>query len=187
MNTKAETLTKSVLACLFAALVSIGAYIALPLPGSPVPIVLQNMFIMLAALVLGPWWGLAATGLYLLLGLLGMPVFSGGTGGFAKLLGPTGGYLIGYIPASVIMGFIALSGRRRILFNIAACLAGSIVVNSFGILRLKSLLNLSWGKALAAGLYPFIPGDLVKIALASLLAPRLFAAIASLTHQGNDA
>ena len=187
MDNRAEKLTKVVLTCLFVALISIGAYIALPLPGSPVPIVLQNMFIMLAALILGPWWGLAATCLYLLLGLLGMPVFSGGTGGVAKLLGPTGGYLVGYIPAAIIMGLVARIGRRKAFQNMIACLAGMSIVDALGVLRLKTVLDIGWGKALAAGLYPFIVGDLIKIGLASLLAPKLFAAMESLTEKDHDA
>jgi len=186
MNRKSNELTNAVLSCLFAALISIGAFIALPVPGSPVPIVLQNMFIMLAALILGPKWGLFATVLYLLFGLLGLPVFSGGAGGIAKLLGPTGGYLIGYIPASVVMGFIAIKGKRKVPINIFACLAGMTIVYAFGIVWLKSVLGIEWGKALAAGLYPFILGDIVKIALASLLAPRLFAGIEILTGRDAD-
>jgi len=186
MNRKSNELTNAVLSCLFAALISIGAFIALPVPGSPVPIVLQNMFIMLAALILGPKWGLFATILYLLFGLLGLPVFSGGAGGIAKLLGPTGGYLIGYIPASVVMGFIAIKGKRKVLINIFACLTGMTIVYAFGIVWLKSVLDIEWGKALAAGLYPFILGDIIKIALASLLAPRLFAGIEILTGRDAD-
>ncbi|MDP2791124.1 MAG: biotin transporter BioY [Rectinemataceae bacterium] len=187
MDNSAKNLTKAVLSSLFVALISIGAYIALPLPGSPVPIVLQNMFIMLAALILGPWWGLTATSLYLLLGLLGMPVFSGGTGGIAKLLGPTGGYLVGYIPATIVMGLIAKLGGRKFFPNLIACLVGMAIVDAFGILRLKAVLDLGWGKALAAGLFPFIPGDLIKIVLASLAAPKLYSAMESLATHGDDA
>lgn len=187
MDNSAKNLTKAVLSSLFVALISIGAYIALPLPGSPVPIVLQNMFIMLAALLLGPWWGLAATSLYLLLGTLGMPVFSGGAGGIAKLLGPTGGYLVGYLPATIIMGLIAKLGGRKFLTNIIACLVGLAIVYTFGVLRLKALLDLGWGKALAAGLFPFIAGDLIKIGLASIAAPKLHSAMESLAARGDDA
>ncbi len=94
------------MACLFAALISIGAYIAIPIPGTPVPIVLQNMFIILAGFILGPWWGLAAVIFYLMLGAAGLPVFSGGTGGLVKFAGPTGGYLLGYIPAIIVFGLV---------------------------------------------------------------------------------
>ena len=186
MNPRTNELTNAVLACLFAALISIGAFIALPVPGSPVPIVLQNMFIMLAAILLGPWWGLLATSIYLLFGILGMPVFSGGAGGMAKLLGPTGGYLFGYIPATVAMGFISRKGKRKILPNLISCAVGMAIVYLFGIARLKAVLEADWGRALAAGLYPFIIGDIIKITLASLLAPKLSAGMESLMEYENN-
>jgi biotin transport system substrate-specific component len=187
MNMKTNELTNAVLACLFAALISIGAYIAIPLPGTPIPIVLQNMFIMLAALLLGPWWGLLAVAFYLLFGILGMPVFSGGTGGIAKLIGPTGGYLIGFIPAVVVMGWIGRKGRRTFPANMVACVAGMVIVYIFGVVRLKTVLDAGWGQSLAAGLYPFIIGDIIKIILASLLTPRLFTGIKSLMDEDVDA
>lgn len=187
MNPKARELTYTALSCLFSALISIGAFVAVPIPASPVPIVLQNMFIMLAALILGPWWGLLSTGIYLFLGLLGMPVFSGGAGGIAKLLGPTGGYLLGYLPATVVMGVIARKGGGKTIHHFIACFAGMAVVYFFGVWRLKSVLDAEWRKALAAGLYPFIIGDLIKMTLASLLAPRLLAGIEALVSRESDA
>lgn len=187
MNMKTNELTYAVLACLFAALISIGAFIAIPVPGSPVPIVLQNMFIMLAAILLGPWWGLLSISLYLLFGLLGMPVFSGGAGGIAKLLGPTGGYLFGYIPGTVAMGLISRKSKRKPLGDIVACLVGMAIVYAFGIARLKFVLATDWGRSLAAGFYPFIIGDLAKIALTALLAPRLSAGMESLLERESDA
>ncbi|MBL8966781.1 MAG: biotin transporter BioY [Spirochaetaceae bacterium] len=163
-----------VLACLFAALISVGAYIAIPLPGTPVPIVLQNLFIMLAALLLGPTWGLAALGVYLVLGALGLPVFSGGTGGFARFLGPTGGYLLGYIPAVLAMGLVSRLGEKRRWWRDAlALLLGSLIVYACGVPWLKAAIKGSWEKALAGGLLPFLPGDAIKIILAVLLAGRL--------------
>jgi len=163
-----------VLACLFAALISVGAYIALPLPGTPVPIVLQNLFIMLAGLLLGPGWGLAATLVYLALGALGLPVFSGGTGGFARFLGPTGGYLLGYIPAVLAMGLVSRTGgKRRWWRDLLALVLGCAIVYAVGVPWLKATIKGSWQKALVGGLFPFLPGDAIKIALAVLLAGRL--------------
>ncbi len=111
-------LSQAIMACLFAALISVGAYAAFPIPGTPVPIVLQNMFIMLAGFISGPWWGLVSVVFYLILGSVGLPVFSGGTGGFAKLAGPTGGYLVGYIPAVIVFGLISKLGKGKWIFNI---------------------------------------------------------------------
>lgn len=186
MNPINDKLTNSILACLFAALISIGAYIAFPLPGTPVPIVLQNMFIMITVLVLGPWWGLASVLIYLTLGAGGMPVFAGGTGGFMKFVGPTGGYLFGYIPAAVAIGLIARKGKGTLQANILACAAGLAIVYLFGVVQLKFVLNSSWGKAISAGFLPFIIGDLIKIALAVVLTPRLIKGLEHLAERESD-
>jgi biotin transport system substrate-specific component len=98
------------LSCLFAALCCAGAFISIPLPAIPVPVVLSNLFAVLAGLLLGPYWGGFSVFLYLVIGALGFPVFSGGTSGLAHFAGPAGGYLAGYLLAAVMAGFIA---RRR--------------------------------------------------------------------------
>lgn len=162
------------LSCLFAALISVGAYIALPLPGTPVPIVFQNFFIMLAALLVGPVWGLASVLLYLCLGALGLPVFAGGAGGFARFLGPTGGYLIGYIPAVLVMGLVSrLGAERRWWRDCLAVAVGSAIVYACGLPWLKMVVKGSWEKAIVVGLLPFLPGDAIKAALAFFIAGRL--------------
>ena len=180
MESNFPELTKAVLSCLFAALMAIGAYVAIPLPGTPVPIVLQNLFIIVAAAVLGPGWGFLSVLLYLIFGLVGMPVFSGGTGGIAKLLGPTGGYLIGYLPASLVIGLIANRGKQRFLVLILAGLAGMAIVYCLGVTWIKLSLGITWGRALASGLIPFLPGDLAKILLAAFLVPRVAAGMTAL-------
>jgi biotin transport system substrate-specific component len=179
-------LTSAIMACLFAALISIGAYIAIPIPGTPVPIVLQNMFIILAGFILGPWWGLASVIFYLVLGAAGMPVFSGGTGGLVKLAGPTGGYLFGFIPGIVVFGLVSGLGKRTWYFNIVAGILGMAIVYVFGVARLKTVLGVDWTKALATGLIPFIPGDIAKIVIASLLAPPILKAIHHIEQQTGD-
>jgi biotin transport system substrate-specific component len=163
-----------VLAALFAALIAAGTFISIPLPFSPVPIVLQNLFSLLSGLVLGPVLGAAAVGLYLLAGLIGAPVFAGAAGGIPRILGPTGGFLLGYLFSAFTAGLIAGRPRRgtprwRIIL---AVLAGLLVIYAPGLLRLRLGLD-SWGKTLAAGLIPFIPGDLIKGIIAVLIAPRL--------------
>lgn len=180
MDTRAKNLAYAVLSSLFAALMAVGAFIAIPLPISPIPIVLQTMFMLLAALVLGPWWAGLSTLLYLLLGLIGLPVFSGGTGGPATFLGPTGGYLLGYIPCSILVGLIGGKARDRKLLLFFACLVGMLPVYALGVLRLRAVLDSSWERAFAAGFFPFIPGDLAKSLLAAILAPKLSAGIRSM-------
>lgn len=153
---------------LFAALTAAGAFIAIPL--GPVPLVLQNMFVLLTGLILGPVWGLASVGLYLLAGALGFPVFAGGTGGLGRLFGPTGGYLLGYLPAVFITGLAASSGRQAAWKDILALILGSLVVYAAGVPWLKAVTGMAWSKALAAGMYPFLPGDVLKIAAAAMAA-----------------
>ena len=104
---------RTVLIALGAASTAVGAFIAIPLPFSPVPIVLQNFFILLIALVLGPRMGTASVALYLLVGALGLPVFAGGKGGFAHFFGPTGGYLAGFLLSAWITGVLAGGGHRQ--------------------------------------------------------------------------
>jgi len=187
MEPRPGDLTKAVLSCLFAAFISLGAYIAVPIPGTPVPIVLQNFFIILAASALGPWWGLMSVGIYLVFGLMGLPVLSGGTGGPSRFLGPTGGYLVGYIPAVLAMGWISRIGKRGFLVHLSSGIAGMAIVYALGVVRLKSLLDLDWSRSFATGLLPFLPGDVVKIVLAALAAPRIGVGIASLDARDSDA
>ncbi|HUX51736.1 MAG TPA: biotin transporter BioY [Spirochaetia bacterium] len=172
-----------VLASLFAALTAVGAYISIPIPGSPVPVVAQNLFVLLAGMLLGWRWGAASIGAYLVVGILGLPVFSGGRGGIAHLLGPTGGYLIGFLVAAAVAGFIvhgsggpawldnspnrstgraARSARR----DIAAAIAGSAVIYAFGVPWLKIVTHMSWKAAAVAGIVPFLVGDVLKAAAA---------------------
>lgn len=170
------------LTALFAALIAAGTFIAIPLPFSPVPVVLQNIFALLAGLVLGPLRGGAAVGLYLIAGTIGAPVFAGASGGVVHLLGPTGGFLLGYLLAALTAGLIAGNPRpgkplplRRIIPAVAA---GFLVVYVPGVLRLKGALDLSWARALGAGFFPYLIGDALKGIIAVIIAPRLRRAVA---------
>ena len=161
---------------LFAALTAAGAFIAIPV--GPVPIVLQNLLALLSGIVLGPFLGSAAVGLFLLAGLLNFPVFSGG-GGIVRFAGPTGGYLIGYLFAALVAGLIA--GRPKANAStkffqmriIIAVIAAFLVIYIPGLIWLKTRVNLDWGKTLLTGFVPFIVGDALKGIAAVLIAPRL--------------
>jgi biotin transport system substrate-specific component len=166
-----ETLRKTVLASLMAALIAVGAYIHIPL--GPVPIVLQNYFVLLAGLLLGARWGASAVAVYVLLGAIGLPVFHGGKAGIGHLLGPTGGYLAGFVAAAFVAGWIAERAGDRASGRIAAVLAGTLVIYLFGVPWLKAVTLLSWNKALVAGMVPFLPGDALK-ATAAVLTVRTF-------------
>ncbi len=153
-----------VYASLFAALTAAGAFIAIPI--GPVPIVLQNFFVLLCGLLLGSRWGLASVGIYLLAGTLGLPVFAGGTGGIGRIIGPTGGYLLGYLPAVFVAGWIVEKTKPGLLFDLTAMICASIILYGCGLIWLKIITGLTWGKTLALGMYPFLLGDALKIAAA---------------------
>lgn len=161
-----EQLRMTVHASLLAALIAAGAYIAVPI--GPVPIVLQNMFILLAGLLLGSRWGLAAVGIYLLAGACGFPVFAGGTGGIGRFAGPTGGYLIGYLPAVFIVGLF--SKYEKTGLDVIGMILATFVIYTTGVSWLQIITGMVFSKALAVGMYPFLVGDAFKIAAAAAIA-----------------
>jgi biotin transport system substrate-specific component len=155
-------------ASLFAALMAAGAYLAIPI--GPVPIVLQNMFVFLAGLLLGSRWGLASVAVYLLAGIVGLPVFAGGTGGIGRIFGPTGGFLLGYLPVVFLVGRMGERLPRRMVWDVAAMITGAMVLYACGVSWLAGVTGLPVGKALALGMAPFLPGDALKIAAAGMIA-----------------
>ncbi len=163
-----EKLRWMVLASLMAALTAVGAYIHVPI--GPVPIVLSTLFVLLSGLLLGSRWGLASMALYLFVGAIGMPVFSGGRGGFAHFLGPTGGYLFGYVLASWLTGFIAERSRGIFILEIFSVIMGELAIYSLGLPWLKMVTQMSWSKTLLVGMVPFLIGDAVKASVALILA-----------------
>ena len=171
MDASAQQLKRMVYAALMAALTAAGAYIAIPV--GPVPIVLQNLFIMLAGLLLGGRWGLSSVAVYLLAGALGLPVFAGGTGGLGKFVGPTGGYLLGFAAAAYLIGIISEMGRGRVAIDVMAMVAGTLVIYAFGVSWLKVVTGMSFSKALTVGMLPFLIGDALKIAAAIPIARAL--------------
>jgi biotin transport system substrate-specific component len=167
MNSAGQ-LRMMVFASLLAALMAAGAFLSIPI--GPVPLVLQNMFVFLAGLLLGSRWGLASVAVYLLAGACGLPVFAGGAGGIGRIVGPTGGYLLGYLPAVFIVGTVAEKGGQCTFTDVMALVCGSVVVYAGGLGWLKILTGLTWSKTLAVGLYPFLLGDALKIAAAAVIA-----------------
>lgn len=168
-ETNPPDLRRTVLTALFTALIIIGGYIAFPIPFSPVPIVLSDFFVMLTGLCLGIS-GVSSIGLFLFLGVLGLPVFTGGKSGLAVFMGPTGGFLISYLIATVAAGFLShLGGKPSRIKDILALITANLIIFGMGIPWLKMILNVSWERALALGLLPFLPGNLIKIAAAFIL------------------
>ena len=160
-------LHKLVLASLMAALIAVGGYIAVPI--GPVPIVLQNLFVLVAALLLGSRWGSAAVAVYLLAGTCGLPVFAGGGGGIGHLFGPRGGYLFGFLLAAFVVGKISELSGRSPLVEIVGMILGSLLIYAVGVPWLKTILGFDYGKALAVGMYPFVIGDILKIVAAFVI------------------
>ena len=157
-----------VYASLLAALTAASALIIIPI--GEVPVVLYNFFILMMGLLLGSRWGAASIAVYLLAGGLGLPVFAGGKGGIAILLGPTGGYLIGFLPAVFIIGFISEKFRQRFSYDIIAMLCGTAVIYAFGVIQLKIVLGKTWMVTMALGVFPFIIFDIVKVVAAAVTA-----------------
>jgi biotin transport system substrate-specific component len=157
-----------VYASLIAALTAVGAYISIPI--GPVPIVLQSLFILLAGVLLGKEWGTASVGIYLLAGAAGLPVFAGGTGGIGRFFGPTGGYLIGFLPGVYITGLISGKTKKNVFKDVTAMICGTALIYAFGVSWLKVLTGIEIARAFAVGMIPFIPGDALKIAAGALIA-----------------
>jgi len=145
---------------LFAALTAVGAQVSIPI--GPVPITLQVLFVLLSGLILGPRLGFLSQAVYLVAGAIGLPVFAGFSGGFAYLYGPTGGYLLAFPLAAFVVGWIAPESGEKVSRMLAASLLGVLVIYLLGWLRLGLFLGGDFGKALALGVLPFVPVDVVK-------------------------
>ena len=141
----------------------------LSLPIGPVPISLATLGVLLAAYVIGPLKGAAACLIYLIIGTIGIPVFSGFQGGLAKLAGPTGGYLIGYLPLVLIAGCFIHYFHDKIWMQVIGMCLGTAVLYIIGTFWLAHVAGLTFNEALAAGVLPFIVGDIIKIIAAIAL------------------
>ena len=172
-GTKKLTTYQLTLTAVMAAVICVLGPISMAIPISPVPISLASMAVYLAVTVLGMKLGTLSCLIYLLLGLVGLPVFSGGSAGAAKLFGPTGGYRVGYLFLALIAG--AFVGRytenkwKSIAFAALGMVLGTMVLYALGTAWLAYSAGMDFQAALWAGVIPFIPGDLVKMVIAVLL------------------
>jgi biotin transport system substrate-specific component len=159
-----------------AALVAVASQIRIPLGFTPVPINGGTFAVMVVGAALGAQRGAAALAVYLMAGLVGIPVFAGASGGVDVAFGATGGYLLGYLVAAVLIGAAAERGAdRRVRSAIPAMLVGSLVIYALGASWLAVSLNISmfgWtNSAWSMGIAPFLAGDVVKLVLAGLVLP----------------
>lgn len=174
-NQKIKT-KQMVLIALMTAVTCVLGPLSIPLPFSPVPISLTNFAIFLAIFVLGMKNGTISFIIYLLLGAVGVPVFSSFRGGFQVLAGPTGGYLIGFIFLALIMGFALDHFDRKLVPTIIGMIIGMAVCYAFGTVWLAKLLSLSFKEGLMMGVIPYLPGDAAKIIIAAIVGPKLYGA-----------
>jgi biotin transport system substrate-specific component len=148
------------------------AQVSVPVAGSPVPITGQTLAVVLTAAALGPARGVAGQALYLLLGAVGLPFYSEASGGLDVVSGATGGYLIGFLPAALLIGLAARQGQdRRVTRALPLFVAGQLVIFAVGVPWLAVAADLTAAQALEAGFTPFLLGGLVKAVVAGLLLP----------------
>jgi biotin transport system substrate-specific component len=162
---------------IFTALTAIGAFISIPI--GPVPITLQSFFVLLSGIFLGSKKALFSQITYLLLGLIGFPIFAGFTGGIQSIFKPSFGFIIGYVAAAYVVGKITESGTFAHIGIWTAVLTGTLTIYAFGLpymyysLNIMLSSNLSVFKILQLGMLAFIPGDLLKAIIAVFLAKKL--------------
>ena len=161
-----------VYAALFGSLTAAGALIVIPLP--PVPITAQTFFLNVSAVLLGGQLGALSQFIYVMLGVVGIPVFAGGTAGLGVIFGPTGGYLLGFIVAAFVIGMVnRMKNSAGIFWNIFSMLIGMLIIYLLGSLQLSLVAKMSFQKALTIGVLPFILGDIIKVLLAAIISTRL--------------
>jgi biotin transport system substrate-specific component len=162
---RARNVVLVALGVLFTALL---AQVSVPVPGSPVPVTGQTLAVVLTAASLGPARGVSVQVVYILAALVGLPFYSEASGGWDVVVGATGGYVFGFIPAAYLIGLAARHGAdRRFRTSVPLFVAGQAVVFAVGVPWLALATGMSAAQALEAGFYPFILGGLVKAAVAA--------------------
>jgi biotin transport system substrate-specific component len=151
------------------------AQVVIPVPGSPVPVTGQTLGVLLLATAYGANLGAATFALYLLIGFAGAPVFAQSGHGLERLIGPTGGYLVGMLLASWVLGLLA--GRKwdqKLFSALSTMFIGNFIIFAFGLIWLQQYTGKDWSWTFSAGLTPFIFGELLKIAIAGALLPTVW-------------
>ena len=156
--------------------ISLLAQISLPVPGSPVPVTGQTLAVLLIGTTYGARLGLITFASYLLAGIAGAPIFApsatSANHGIERLTGATGGYLVGMLVASLLLGYLAdRKADQKFKTSFPALLLGDVVIFAFGLTWLHALLDLTWAATIKAGLTPFILGEALKIAITATSLP----------------
>ena len=155
---------------LMVAMNCVSAYIIIPLPFSLSPLALQTMTVNLTGYVLNAKQAFMTMLVYLLVGLAGVPVFTGGSAGPGKLFGPTGGYIIGFLFTAVFLAYFRGEKYSFKRYALLGCVIGIPLIYVFGVVQLKLITGMGWDKAIMTGALPFIPLDIVKCLAAAVIA-----------------
>lgn len=173
MNEKRTNIKEITLIGLMAAILCVVAPFSIPIPFSVVPISFTNLAIYFAVFILGWKKGTISYLIYFLLGFVGLPVFSGFSGGPAKVFGPTGGYLIGFIILAIISGYFIEKFKGKVYMYVVGMSLGLVVTYILGTTWLSYQLELTFIKGLMMGVVPYLPGDILKIVIATIVGPTL--------------
>ncbi len=155
---------------LMVAMNCVSAYIIIPLPFSLSPLALQTLIVNLTGYVLNAKQAFMTMLVYLLVGLAGVPVFTGGSAGPGKLFGPTGGYIIGFLFTAVFLAYFRGEKYSFKRYALLGCVIGIPLIYVFGVVQLKLITGMGWDKAILTGALPFIPLDIVKCLAAAVIA-----------------
>ena len=173
---RSSALTQVLFVAAGVAFISLLAQIAIPVPGSPVPVTGQTLAVLLIGTTYGARLGVLTFATYLLAGIAGAPIFApsatSANHGIDRLIGATGGYLVGMLIASFVLGYLAdRKADQKFRTSFPALLLGDVIIFTFGLLWLQQTLDLSWSKTIAAGFTPFILGEALKIAITATSLP----------------
>ena len=167
---------------LFSALTAIGSIIRIPIPFSPVPITLQTLFTYMSGAVLGGSLGALSQLIYILVGISGLPVFAGGNAGPSVLIGPTGGYLVGFVAGAFVIGKMTEAKKNPgFLWLLTCMMVGTAIIYTSGVIQLMNYMKIGLDKAIIIGVTPFIAWDVLKMLVAAYTTHRIRRMLPDLT------
>lgn len=174
METRKFSTMELVTMALLAALLCVSSYISVRLPFSAVPITAQSIIVNMIALMLAPKKAGLTIVVWILLGCIGLPVFSNGQSGIGVLAGPTGGYIIGYLVAAILISLLRHNQNKTIRNLIVTIAVGIPVIYLLGAVRMAAVVHVGWKTAIATGVLPFIVGDILKCVIAVYLVKPIY-------------
>lgn len=172
-----EHLKMLIVSALFAAMIGIAAQITIKIP--PVPFTGQTLAVMLTATILGKRYGTISVLLYVLMGIIGIPVYSGMLSGLGVIFGPTGGYIVAFIPAAYLIGWMVEKLGYSTIASLTANIIGAMLVLLIGTVWLKFFGNLDWVSAFKGGMLPFIIPDILKASVSAIVGIMLYKRLAA--------